>query len=197
MGMSVGGYAASRGADPKALRLAIEAGVIRRDTDGTIDPKQADQSWGVARRASRGAIHQDTDAGPRSAQAKVDLAAAKLRLLQRRHEELADRYVVRSEAIAQGTVEGAEGLEASIKRDGEDGRVLLRRIGQCLLGVGQPMSIEVFVEVPVARGARGLDRLGRLAERRIRGPGAPTRTAACRSPSASRASRTRSTLAAL
>jgi hypothetical protein len=42
MGMSLKGYARSRGADPKSIRRAIAAGVITRDADGLIDPEQAD-----------------------------------------------------------------------------------------------------------------------------------------------------------
>ena len=117
MGMSVRSYAASRGADPKAIRQAIQAGVILRDADGTIDPVQADELL-VGPRPPRLAWHRQSERRRRrrSAQAKVDLAAAKLRLLQQRHDELADRYVVRSEAIAQGEREAVyvlDGLRAA------------------------------------------------------------------------------------
>ena len=104
MGMSVRSYAASRGADRKAIRRAIDAGLIQRDADGMIDPQQADESWGHVRRASRMGQHQqhqDDDAGRRSARAKVAVAMSKLRLLKEEFEAAREKFVDRGEAVEQ------------------------------------------------------------------------------------------------
>ena len=48
MGVSRRAYAKSKGVSHRAINYACERGVIRPLPDGTIDPKQADASWGVA-----------------------------------------------------------------------------------------------------------------------------------------------------
>jgi hypothetical protein len=99
MGMSIRRYAASRGSDPKTIRRKIAEGVIVRDADGLIDPHPADESWNVARRASRLGQHQDDDAGRRSARAKVAVTMSKLRLLKEDFETQKERYLDRAEVI--------------------------------------------------------------------------------------------------
>ena len=51
MGMSIRGYARSCGVHHRAIQYAIETGLIIRQPDGSIDPEQADASWGVLHRA--------------------------------------------------------------------------------------------------------------------------------------------------
>ena len=113
--LSMKEYARSRGVARRAIQQQVVSGVIKL-FDGKVDPEQADNSWGVARRGSRGIIHQDTDAGQRSAKAKVAVALAKLRLHRQRYDELKDRYVDRDAAVAQGESEAVyvlDGLRAA------------------------------------------------------------------------------------
>jgi hypothetical protein len=113
--MSITTYSQSRGIDRKAIQRAIASGVIQL-VDGKVDPEQADNSWGVARRASRGAVHIHDDAGARSAKAKVAVTLARLRLLKQRVDTLRERYVDRAEAVAVAEAEAdyvLEGLRAA------------------------------------------------------------------------------------
>jgi hypothetical protein len=105
-------YARSRGADPKAIRRAIDAGIIQRDGDGRIDPTQADAAWASTRRASRMAQHQHDDTGRRSAKAKIAVTLAKLRLIKQRVEMMRERFVDRVEAVAVGEQEATYVLDS-------------------------------------------------------------------------------------
>lgn len=109
--MSMEQYANSRGVGRRAIQLQVINGVIKL-IDGKVDPVQADESWGVARRASRGAIHQQDDAGRRSAQAKVAVTLGRLRLLRQRLEMMREKYVDRAEAVAVGESEAVYVLDS-------------------------------------------------------------------------------------
>jgi hypothetical protein len=83
---------------------------------GRVDPEQADNSWGVARRASRLGQYQHDDAGVRSAKAKVAVALGRLRLLKQRVDILREKYVDRAEAVTVGEREAIyvlDGLRAA------------------------------------------------------------------------------------
>jgi hypothetical protein len=51
MGMSIRGYASARGVAPKTIRRAIQKRLIVLDSEGRVDPTQADATWGRLRRA--------------------------------------------------------------------------------------------------------------------------------------------------
>jgi len=121
-------YARMRDVAPYAISQQVMTGVIKL-VDGKVDVEQADASWGVARRASRGIIKQDTDAGRRSAKAKVAVTLAKLRLLKQRFEDLSDRYVDRAEAVAQGETEAAYVLEGLRSAPAAYGATLASEMG--------------------------------------------------------------------
>ncbi|SEP47898.1 hypothetical protein SAMN02990966_06928 [Rhodospirillales bacterium URHD0017] len=111
--MSIRAYSATRGADRTTIRRKIAEGVIQLDSDGLIDEQQADSAWAITRRASRMGVDQNGDAGIRSAQAKVAVTLAKLRLTKQRYQAMRERYVDRAEAVAVGEQEAiyvVEGL---------------------------------------------------------------------------------------
>jgi hypothetical protein len=115
--MSIREYSRTRGADRNSVRHAISTGMIMVDDDGLIDSAQADASWGAVRRSpylvrSPSRTGQDTEAGQRSALAKVAIALARLRLLKQRFETERERYVDRAEAVAVGEQEATYVLDA-------------------------------------------------------------------------------------
>jgi hypothetical protein len=143
-------YARSRGVGRRAIQQQVESGVIRL-VNGRVDPIQADSSWGVSRRGSRGIIHQNDDIGRRSARAKVALTLARLRMLKHRYAEMRESYVDRAEAVKQGEAEAryvldglkaapaayAETLAAELAISPEKARRILDRfIAACLIEIG-------------------------------------------------------------
>jgi hypothetical protein len=111
MGMSVKGYARSVGADPKSIRRAIAAGIIRRDADGLIDPDQADSAWASTRRASRLGQHHNGEAGAHAAAAKIAASAAQLQLATAKFNAMNERFFDRGEASRIAGAEAAYALE--------------------------------------------------------------------------------------
>jgi hypothetical protein len=109
--LSMEEYARSRGVARRAIQNQVVTGVIKL-FDGKVDPEQADNSWGVARRASRGIVHIHDDAGARSAKAKVAVALGRLRLAKQRVDTLRERYVDRAEAVAVGESEAVYVVDA-------------------------------------------------------------------------------------
>jgi hypothetical protein len=110
--MSIRAYAREAGADERAIRRAIESGIIELDDQGRVDPVQADRAWRSTRRASRLGQNQIDDAGTRSARAKIAVAIAKLRALRASYEAERDRYVDRAEAIEVGRSEAQYTLDS-------------------------------------------------------------------------------------
>jgi hypothetical protein len=110
-GMSLREYARTRGVAQRAIQQQVEAGTIRL-VNGRVDPMQADNSWGLIRRASPLGQHQNDDAGRRSARAKIAVAVARLRLFRERYDRARDRYVDRAEAIEVARSEADYVLDA-------------------------------------------------------------------------------------
>jgi hypothetical protein len=108
-GMSLREYARTRGVAQRAIQQQVEAGTIRL-VNGRVDPVQADNSWGLIRRARMSV--QDDDAGRRSARAKIAVAVARLRLFRERYDRARDRYVDRAEAIEVARSEADYVLDA-------------------------------------------------------------------------------------
>lgn len=109
-------YARSRGVARRAIQQQVVTGVIQL-FDGKIDPAQADASWGVIRRGSRGLVNvQPNEAGQRSAKAKVAITLAKLRLVKQRYETEREKFVDRALAVTTGEQEAVyvlDGLRAA------------------------------------------------------------------------------------
>lgn|SRR5262245_56003033 len=89
-------YARRRGVALQAIQRHVASGVIQL-VNGKVDPVQADNSWGLIRRART--AHQDDEAGQRSARSKVVVALAKLRLLKQSFETKRELYVDREAAL--------------------------------------------------------------------------------------------------
>ena len=82
LGVSRRQYARMRGVHHRSIQHAIETGLILPLVDGSLDPQQADASWGAAR-AERQA--GETPLDPAAWEARIDELAAEL---DRRMEEL-------------------------------------------------------------------------------------------------------------
>ena len=82
MGLSIRAYARLRGVRHYTIQHAISTGLILPLPDGSIDPEQADRTWGAAR-AERQA--DETPLDPAAWEARIGELAAEL---DRRMEEL-------------------------------------------------------------------------------------------------------------
>ena len=111
--MSIHQYAAYARADRKTIRYQIQKGVIQLDASGRINPIQADASWGRARLAR--SVKPDSDAGQRSATARVAAGLGRLRLAKDRLDVDRERYIERAEALRYSANE-ADFFIAEIRR---------------------------------------------------------------------------------
>jgi len=89
-------YARRRGVALQAIQRHVASGIIQL-VNGKVDPVQADNSWGLIRRARTS--KQDDEAGQRSARSKVVVALAKLRLSKQAFETKRELYVDRAAAL--------------------------------------------------------------------------------------------------
>jgi hypothetical protein len=94
--LSLREYARRRGVALRAIQQQVESGTIQL-VDGRVDPTQADNSWGVIRRARM--TSQGDDAGRRSARAKVAVTVAKFRFVKERYEAARERFIDRAEFV--------------------------------------------------------------------------------------------------
>lgn len=96
--ISIPAYAKLYNVTPKTIRNQIDLGLIRRIARGMIDREQADRAWASQRRA-RVTDQGESDAGRRSAQAKIAGGIAKLRLIRHRFERLQASHVDHKEKL--------------------------------------------------------------------------------------------------
>ena len=90
--ITVANYAKLHGVTPQAIYNQINAGIIKQLAPNTIDREQADRAWASQRRV-RVTDDGESDAGRRSAQAKIAGGVAKLRLIRHRYERLQASHV--------------------------------------------------------------------------------------------------------
>ena len=111
--MSIRGYASHADVDRKTIRRQIAKGVIKLDAAGRIDPAQADASWGRVRLAR--SMKPESDAGRRSATARVAAGIGRLRLAKDRLDVDRERYIERAEALRYSANE-ADFFVAELRR---------------------------------------------------------------------------------
>jgi hypothetical protein len=100
---SVAQYAKMHRVSEQTIRNAVAQGLIIMPTSGRIDIDQADASWAIQRRSRM--TTQQTDQGRRSAEAKIVVGIAKLRLAKDKLEGVRERYINRAEFAAQANAE--------------------------------------------------------------------------------------------
>jgi phosphoenolpyruvate-protein kinase (PTS system EI component) len=103
--MSVRGYAKSRGVAHTTILKAIGKRIIVTDSDGKVDPDQADATWGRLRRVVEIDSEKQNEESRRNATARIAAAAAKLRLAKQHYDAEQARYVDRVEALKVGVYE--------------------------------------------------------------------------------------------
>lgn len=96
--ISIADYAKLHGVSLQTIYNQITGGVIKQLTRGVIDREQADRAWASQRRV-RVTDDGESDAGRRSAQAKIAGGVAKLRLIRHRYERLQASHVDHKEKL--------------------------------------------------------------------------------------------------
>ena len=83
-GLSIRAYARHRGCSEKAVRKAIAAGRITKESDGTIVPAKADAEWeaNTSRPASRAEHHEATRQAVKGNGSVADLTRARVDKLE-------------------------------------------------------------------------------------------------------------------
>jgi hypothetical protein len=117
MGMSIRGYAKSRGCHPATVQRAVASGAIVLDGERKVDPAQADRDWLPLRHATRRHITGEANIG--AAAARIAAVTGKVKLAKAKHDELADGYADRDLARRQAIIEARSVLDAL--RESPDG----------------------------------------------------------------------------
>jgi hypothetical protein len=110
--MSIRGFAKARNVAPKTIRYAIGKRLILLNSDGRIDPEQADATWGRLRRVREIDTEKQHEESRRNTTARIAAAAAKLRLAKQHLDSEQARYVDRVDALRVGAYEAEYFLAA-------------------------------------------------------------------------------------
>lgn len=95
-------YAKLRGVFQSAIEHAIRTGVIRQDSDGTIDSEQADATWYVQHRARLEVRARGAEQGNTALQVQLAARLTKVQLAKTNYETRERDYVERQEVRTLG-----------------------------------------------------------------------------------------------
>lgn len=112
--MTLRGYAKARGVSHSTIHRAVEKRLIVLDSEGKVDPEQADATWGQLRRVREVDSEKQEAESRRNTSAKIAAAAAKLRLAKAHFDTEKGRYVDRVDALRVGAYEAEYFLAALV-----------------------------------------------------------------------------------